>query len=152
MTTLENPDDDAIRSLLEGTRRIVVVGLSPKPHRTSHHIALYLQEQGYEVVPVYPREEKILGQAVYRRVQDVPGTVDLVNVFRRSEAVPGHRDELLAMTPPPRVVWMQSGVAHDETAAALSAAGAKGDLAAAIDTIVVTHPHQDHIGVLRGMR
>jgi predicted CoA-binding protein len=107
MTTLENPDDDAIRSLLEGTRRIVVVGLSPKPHRTSHHIALYLQEQGYEVVPVYPREEKILGQAVYRRVQDVPGTVDLVNVFRRSEDLPAVFDDVLASSA--AAVWTQLG-------------------------------------------
>jgi predicted CoA-binding protein len=107
MTTLANPDDDAIRSLLEGARRIVVVGLSPKPHRTSHHIGLYLQEQGYEVVPVYPRHEEILGQKVYRRVQDVPGTVDLVNVFRRSEDLPAVFDDVLASGA--AAVWTQLG-------------------------------------------
>jgi len=107
MTTLANPDDDAIRSLLESVRRIVVVGLSPKPHRTSHHIALYLQEQGYEIVPVYPREEEILGQKVYRRVQDVPGTIDLVNVFRRSENLPAVFDDILASSA--AAVWTQLG-------------------------------------------
>ena len=82
MTTFSNPDEAAIRALLERTKRVVIVGLSPKPHRDSNRIARYLQEQGYEVVPVYPREDEILGQKVYRRVQDVPGPIDLVDVFR----------------------------------------------------------------------
>ena len=59
-----NPDDAALRSLMESVRRIAVVGLSPKPHRDSHRVARYLQDRGYEVVPVYPRGEEILGQSV----------------------------------------------------------------------------------------
>ena len=66
-----NPDDDTIRQLLESTRRIAVVGLSPKPHRDSHRVAAYILDRGYDVIPVYPREERILGQKVYRRVLDV---------------------------------------------------------------------------------
>ena len=77
----ENPTEDEIRRLLERVRRIAVVGLSPKPHRDSHRVARYLQDCGYTVIPVYPREERILGQTVYRRVQEVPGGVDLVDVL-----------------------------------------------------------------------
>jgi len=114
MTTFTNPDDDAIRSLLESTRRIAVVGLSPKPHRTSHRIGLYLQEQGYEIVPVYPREDQILGEKAYRRVQDVPGPVDLVNVFRRSEDLPSVFDDVLASSA--TAVWTQLGCLDPEGA------------------------------------
>ena len=71
-----NPDDGAIRGLLESVKRIVVVGLSPKDHRDSNRVARYMQGRGYQIVPVYPREETILGQPVYRRIQDVPGPVD----------------------------------------------------------------------------
>ena len=101
----QNPDDAAIRRLLEKARRIAVVGLSPKPHRDSHRVARYLLESGYEIVPVYPREEQILGQTVYRRVQDVPGTVDLVDVFRRSEELPEVIDDVLAARA--GALWLQ---------------------------------------------
>ena len=101
----ENPGDDAVRALLEKTRRIVVVGLSPKPYRDSHRVARYLLAHGYAVVPVYPRESEILGQAVYRRVQDVPGSVDLVNVFRRSEELASVFDDALLARAP--ALWTQ---------------------------------------------
>jgi predicted CoA-binding protein len=101
----ENPDDDDVRRLLERVRRIVVVGLSPRPHRDSHRVARYLLERGYEIVPVYPREEEILGQKVHRRVQDVPGPVDLVDVFRRSEALPAVIDDALAARA--GALWLQ---------------------------------------------
>jgi uncharacterized protein len=103
----ENPDDAAIRDLLERVRRIAVVGLSPKPHRDSNRVARYLKERGYEVVPVYPREELILGQQVFRRVQDVPGPVELVDVFRRSEALPQVIDDALAARA--GALWLQLG-------------------------------------------
>jgi predicted CoA-binding protein len=92
----QNPDDDTIRKLLEQVRRIAVIGLSPKPHRASHRVASYLQEAGYDIVPVYPREEQILGQKVFRNVRDVPAPIDLVNVFRRSEFLPGVFDDVIA--------------------------------------------------------
>ncbi len=114
MTTFSNPDEDTLRALLERAKRIVVVGLSPKPHRDSHRIARYLQDRGYEVVPVYPREEEILGQKVYRRVRDVPGPVDLVNVFRRSEDLPAVFDDVLASDA--AAVWTQLGCVDEEGA------------------------------------
>jgi predicted CoA-binding protein len=107
MALFQNPDDEAIRRLLEKVRRIAVVGLSPKPHRDSHRVARYLLESGYEIVPVYPREEQILGQRVYRRVQDVPGAVDLVDVFRRSEELPEVIDDALAARA--GALWLQLG-------------------------------------------
>jgi uncharacterized protein len=124
MTTsapFENPDDDAIRRLLEGVRRIAVVGLSPKPHRDSHRVARYLLERGYEVVPVYPREEEILGQRVYRRVQDVPRPVDLVDVFRRSEELPEVIDDALAARA--GGLWLQLDCIDEPGARRAQAAG-----------------------------
>jgi predicted CoA-binding protein len=107
MALFPNPDDEAIRRLLEKVRRIAVVGLSPKPHRDSHRVARYLLESGYEIVPVYPREEQILGQKVYRRVQDIAGAVDLVDVFRRSEELPEVIDDALAARA--GALWLQLG-------------------------------------------
>ena len=110
----QNPDDEAIRRLLEKVRRIAVVGLSPKPHRDSHRVARYLLERGYEVIPVYPREEEILGQKVHRRVQDVAGAVDLVDVFRRSEDLPEVIDD--AITARAGALWLQLGCIDEDGA------------------------------------
>lgn len=117
-----NPDDASIRRLLESVRRIVVVGLSPKPHRDSHRVARYLLERGYEIAPVYPREEQILGQKVYPRVQDVPGPVDLVDVFRRSEELPAVVDDALAAHAP--ALWFQLDCIDYPGAQRAAAAGA----------------------------
>jgi predicted CoA-binding protein len=122
MTAFQNPVEDGIRELLESARRIAVVGLSPKPHRDSHRIAVYLQERGYEIVPVYPREESILGAKVYRRVQDIPGGIDLVDVFRRSETLPGAVDDALAARAP--ALWFQVGCVDAASAERAAEAGA----------------------------
>lgn len=116
-----NPGEDALRSLLAGARRIAVVGLSPKPHRDSHRVARYLIERGYEVIPVYPREHEILGQKVYRRVQDIPGGVDLVDVFRRSDGIPETVDDALAARAP--ALWLQLDCIHQGAARRAAAAG-----------------------------
>jgi hypothetical protein len=116
-----NPDDDSIRRLLESVRRIAVVGLSPKPYRDSHRVARYLLERGYEIAPVYPREEQILGQKVYRRVQDVPRPVDLVDVFRRSEELPAVVDDALAAQA--AALWFQLDCIDHPGARRAAAAG-----------------------------
>jgi predicted CoA-binding protein len=131
-----NPDESALRRLLTDARRIVIVGLSPKPHRDSNRAGRYLLERGYEVVPVYPREEEILGQRVYRRVQDVPGAVDLVDVFRRSSELPGVVDDALAAKAP--ALWFQLGCVHEEAARRAAAAGA---LVVMDRCIMVDHAH-----------
>lgn len=114
-------DEAGIRSLLESIRRIAVVGLSPKPQRDSHRVARYLQERGYEIVPVYPREETILEARVYRRVQDIPGGVDLVDVFRRSEELPAVVEDAVAARAP--AIWFQLDCVNDQAAARAAAAG-----------------------------
>jgi predicted CoA-binding protein len=117
-----NPDDDVVRRLLTGARRIAVVGLSPKPHRDSHRVARYLIDQGYEVIPVYPREDTILGQPVFRQVRDITGGVDLVDVFRRSEQLPEVvEDALLGRVP---ALWFQLGCVHDAAARRAAESGA----------------------------
>ncbi len=117
----QNPDDETVRRLLAGLRRIAVVGLSPKPGRDSNRVAQYLQAHGYEIVPVYPRETEILGQKVYRRVQDIPDGVDLVDVFRRSEELPAVTEDVLAGRA--RALWFQLDCVHEEAAERARTAG-----------------------------
>lgn len=117
-----NPDDAAIRGLLEAARRIAVVGLSPKPHRDSNRVARYLIDCGYTVLPVYPREATILGQPVYRRLQDVPGPLDIVDVFRRSEELGRVTED--ALDAGARALWFQLDCVDEASAARAVAAGA----------------------------
>ena len=131
-----NPDESALRRLLAEARRIVIVGLSPKPHRDSNRVGRYLLERGYEIVPVYPREEEILGQRVYRRIQDVPGAIDLVDVFRRSSELPGVVDDALAANAP--ALWFQLGCLHEEAARRATDAGA---MVVMDRCIMVDHSH-----------
>lgn len=117
-----NPDDETIRRLLETARRIAVVGLSPKAHRDSNRVGRYLLDRGYEIIPVYPREETILGQTVYRRVQDISGGVDLVDVFRRSDQLGAVVGDALAAHAP--ALWFQLDCIDYAGARRAQAAGA----------------------------
>ena len=114
MEPFANPDDESIRRLLTSVRRIAVVGLSPRPHRASHRVGRFLLESGYDVVAVYPREEEILGCPVYRRVQDVPGPLDLVDVFRRRDDLPSVIDDVLAAGA--AALWLQIGCIDEDGA------------------------------------
>jgi predicted CoA-binding protein len=116
-----HPDDASVARLLRAARRIAVVGLSPKPHRASHGVSRYMQQAGYEIVPVYPREDTILGARVYRRVQDIPGAIDIVNVFRRGEELPGVVED--AVTAGARSVWFQVGCFSEAAASRATGAG-----------------------------
>jgi predicted CoA-binding protein len=117
-----NPDDETERRILERVRRIAVVGLSPKPDRDSNRVARYLQERGYEIVPVYPREDEILGAKVYRRLQDIPGGLDLVDVFRRGEDLPEVVADGLAAKAP--AFWFQLECVNGDAARRAQEAGA----------------------------
>lgn len=112
-------------AILSEASTIAVVGLSPNPSRPSHGVARYLQEAGYRVLPVRPPGgEQILGEVTYpdlRSAFAAAGPIDIVNIFRRSEYVPALLPDMLAVHP--RLVWMQVGVVHDATAAALEQAG-----------------------------
>ncbi len=118
-----NPSDDDLRYLLTGVRRIAVIGLSPKPHRDSHRVSAYMQRMGLEIVPVYPREETILGERVYRTVGEIDGPIDLFNVFRRSEDLPDVVDEILTSSASSSPVWFQLDCVHPRAIADLTRAG-----------------------------
>jgi predicted CoA-binding protein len=117
-------DTDIIAAFAE-TRRIACVGASPNPSRPSNYVSAFLRDQGYEVIPVNPGHAGKIweGQMVYAALRDVPGPVDMVDVFRASEAVPGIVDEILAFVPSVKTIWMQLGVSHPEAAAKAEAAG-----------------------------
>jgi predicted CoA-binding protein len=121
MQPFQNPDDEVTRKLLERVRCIAVIGLSPKPHRASNRVASYLLESGYEVIPVYPREERILEQKVYRNVREVPSPIDLENEFRRSEFLPGVFDDVISSGA--GAVWTQLQCIDQDGARRAQAAG-----------------------------
>lgn len=117
---------DDIRALLRTVRRVAVLGARPASHahKAAYFVPQALQRMGVTVLPVvlhgHPDTE-ILGQPVYRALADVPGPIDLVNVFRRPQDLPGHVDELIAAAP--GAVWFQSGIRHDAVAERLARAG-----------------------------
>lgn len=119
-------DNDAVRRVLQDSRRIAVLGIKPESRsaQPAYYVPKYLQEVGYEVVPVptyYPDVDAILGQPVYRTVSEVPGDLDMVDVFRRPKDIPPHLDDIIAKAP--RVVWFQLGIRNDEAADELARAG-----------------------------
>jgi predicted CoA-binding protein len=115
-----------IARLLRETRRIAVLGIKPesRDNRPAHFVPRYLLHAGYDIVPVpvyYPEVREILGRPVYRRVADIDGGVDLVQVFRRSQDIPPHLPDIIQAKP--ASVWFQSGIRNDAAAARLSDAG-----------------------------
>ena len=118
---MENPSDARVALLLRTAHRIAMVGLSSKPERPSYNVARYLLDRGYEVIPVNPNEREVLGRQAYARLADVPGTIDVVDVFRRSKFVPGVVVEAVAAGV--GAVWTPLGVISEEGAALASANG-----------------------------
>jgi predicted CoA-binding protein len=110
-----------IKSILEETKTVAVVGLSPREERDSYRVAEYLQSQGYRIIPVNPNADGILGERSYPDLVSIPEPIDVVDVFRRSEAVPGIVEEAIKVGA--RAVWMQEGVIHEEAAARAREAG-----------------------------
>lgn len=118
----------AIRDILTHSQTIAVIGIKTEAQadQAAFYVPKYLQAAGYEVIPVpvyYPEVTEILGQKVYRRLVDIPGPLDLVNVFRRPKDVAGHLADILAKKP--RAVWLQLGIRNDEAALTLAEAGIK---------------------------
>ncbi|MEP6733846.1 MAG: CoA-binding protein [bacterium] len=119
-------DAAGIRSLLERAHRIAVLGIKTEDDNfePAHYVPAYAKKAGYEIVPVpvyYPDVVEILGQPVYRSVAEVPGPIDIVNVFRRSEKIDAHVDDILAASP--SSVWFQLGIRNDRAAAIFARAG-----------------------------
>ena len=117
-----------IGELLSTIKRIAVLGIKTEAQASqpAFYVPRYLEAAGFQIIPVpvyYPEVTHILGQKIYRRLVDIPDELDLVNVFRRSQDVPGHLDDLLAKKP--KSVWMQSGIRNEAVAEALAKAGIK---------------------------
>ena len=112
-----------MRALLADTTDLAVVGLSPKPHRTSYQVSAYMQRAGYAITPVHPRCMDVLGEVCHPDLTAaaVAGPIGIVNVFRRSADVPPVVDEAIAVGA--RAIWMQRGIAHPEAAEAARASG-----------------------------
>jgi len=117
-----------IEALLRTVRRVAVLGMKTEAHadQAAWYVPEALARAGVEIVPVpvyYPEVAHLMGQPVYRRLVDVPGDLDLVDIFRRPADVTGHVDDIIAKGP--RIAWMQSGIRNDEAAEALARAGIK---------------------------
>ena len=116
-----NPPSEEIKAILERHKTVAIVGLSPKPERDSHKVAKYLKEHGYKIVPVNPGQKEILGERCYPDLRAIPFLVDIVDIFRKPEAIPAIVDEAVEIGA--KVVWMQLGIAHDQAAHKARAAG-----------------------------
>ncbi len=105
-------DPETIRTLLKNSKTIAIVGLSDKPDRDSNEVGRYLKSHGYRVIPVNPSVPEVLGERSYPSLQAIPSEVqiDIVDVFRKSDAVPGIVKDLLQRTPLPKALWLQLGV------------------------------------------
>jgi predicted CoA-binding protein len=110
-----------IRRILQESKTIAVVGLSPKMHRPSHQVARYLIQAGYNIIPVNPGQDAILGLTCYPDLRAIPAPVDLVDIFRRPEAVTPIVEDAIAIGA--RYIWMQEGIVNREAAAKAEAAG-----------------------------
>jgi len=117
-------DDEGIKRVLRDTKRIAVLGIKMEPYQPAYFVPEYAKRAGFEIVPVpvyYPDATQILGEPIYRRVADIPGPIDIVNVFRRSRDVGPHVDDILAKQP--KAVWLQVGIRDDDAAERWARAG-----------------------------
>ena len=120
--------DEGVRELLASTRRVAVLGMKTEAqsYQPAFYVPQYLASAGLEVIPVpvyYPETTHILGIQVYRKLKDIPGEIDMVDVFRRAQDIPQHVEDIIAKRP--RSVWFQSGIRNDEAAERLARAGIK---------------------------
>jgi predicted CoA-binding protein len=124
---MTNPDDDTIRRILTETRTVAVVGWSPNPDRPSHGVADFLRARGMRMIPVNPGHagKTYAGEVIRAALADIPpgDAVEMVDIFRRTEAVAGIVDEAMAGLPDLKVIWMQLGVADEAAAARARARG-----------------------------
>jgi len=113
-----------IKTLLENTHRIAVLGMKPDPDQPAYYVPDHAEHAGYDIVPVpvyYPDLTEMMGKKVYRRLTDIPGGIDMVNVFRRPKDIPPHVDDIIAKKP--KSVWFQLGIRNDDAAEKLARAG-----------------------------
>jgi uncharacterized protein len=128
-----NPSDAELKQLLTDAATIAVVGASSNPERSSYGVMRRLQQIGYRVVPVNPRESEVLGERAYPALTDVPVPIDIVDVFRRAEATPPIADA--AVTVAAKAFWLQSGIVNEDAAARAKAGGLTVVMDACIATV-----------------
>lgn len=119
-----NSNKEEIREIFASIKTIAVLGLSPDATKDSHRVALYLQQAGFKIIPVYPKEETILGEKVYRSLADIPFEVDMVNIFRKPAALDLIADASIARGDI-KVFWAQKGIVNNAAAQKAENAGMK---------------------------
>jgi len=119
-----NSNKEEIREIFDSVKTIAVLGLSPDPSKASHRVAKYLQEAGYKIVPVYPKEDEILGEKVYRSLKDIPFEVDMVDIFRKPAAFDAIADACIERGDV-KVFWGQLGLVNNAAAQKAENAGMK---------------------------
>jgi len=119
-----NSTNDEIKQILEEVKTIAILGLSPDPSKDSHHVAEYLQKAGYKIVPIYPKEETILGEKVYRSLAEIPFPIDMIDIFRKPDALNAIADACIARGDV-KVFWSQKGIVNNAAADKARAAGMK---------------------------
>ena len=115
------PSSEEIEKILKTSKRIAVVGLSPKPHRDSNKVAKYLLEKGYDVIPVNPGQQQILERTCYKTIEDIPFDVDVADIFLNPTRIPPVVDQCIRIGV--KTIWMQLGVVHNESASKAREAG-----------------------------
>ncbi|MBD3797038.1 MAG: CoA-binding protein [Campylobacterales bacterium] len=119
-----NSNMDEIKEIFESVQTIAVLGLSPDPSKDSHRVAAYLKEHGYKIIPVYPKEDEILGEKVYRSLKEIPFEVNMVNIFRKPDALDPIADACIERGDV-KVFWAQIGIVNNAAAQKARDAGMK---------------------------
>ena len=118
-----DPSDAELHELLRQVRTIAVVGIKAGANDDAFRVPRAMQSRGYRIYPVSPKLDRVVGETCVASLAELRDSVDLVNVFRASPHIPTHVDEILALSPLPRGVWLQLGIRHDESARRLESAG-----------------------------
>ncbi len=113
-----NSNKDEIKEIFNNTKTIAIVGLSPDSEKASFRVASYLQSKGFKIVPLYPKEDEILGEKVYRSLEEIPFDIDMVDIFRKPDAIAKVVDEAIRLKDSKNIksVWFQLGLANNEAA------------------------------------
>ncbi len=119
-----NSNKDEIKSILEGTKTIAIIGLSPKEDKPSNMVAKYLQNAGYKIYPVYPKEDMILGEKVYRSLDEIEDQIDMVDIFRKPDVVSLVVDQAIAKGNI-KTIWTQIGIVNNDAAKKARESGMK---------------------------
>jgi predicted CoA-binding protein len=119
--SVKNPSDKEIKEILTQNKTVAVIGMSKNPEKEAYRIPEYLKNRGYKVIPVNPSADEILGEKAYKKLGDVPGPVDIVDVFRPSDDVPNYVEDVIAKKP--KVFWLQLGIENTQAEEKIASAG-----------------------------